>query len=62
MKEGIITLKWNYLEDGVVIAQCFATTKHKAVSYFEEEFQYIIDVSDVVITPNFNTKEPDKRN
>lgn len=57
MKEGIITLKWNYLEDGVVIAQCFANTKHKAVNYFENEFEDIIDVSDVVIAPNFNTKE-----
>jgi hypothetical protein len=62
MKEGMILNKWNYIEDGVVIAQCYALTKYDAIDYFAGAFAKndvfeFTDVSNVVIAPNFNTKE-----
>ena len=35
MKKGIITSKWNLVQDGVIIAQCFADTRYEALGYFE---------------------------
>lgn len=55
MKEGIIINKWNWIVDGVVIAQCFAKTKYEAVTYFED-VSYGDPVEDVVIAP-FNTEK-----
>ena len=61
MKEGIILNKWNYIEEGAVIAQCYALTKYDAINYFEGAITKFtcenINVSNVVIAPSFNTNE-----
>ena len=36
MEPGIILNKWNLVQNGLVIAQCFATTLYEANMYFED--------------------------
>ena len=43
MKPGIILNKWNLVQDGLVVAQCFANTLYEANMYFEDadlEFEF----------------------
>jgi hypothetical protein len=36
MKPGIILNKWNLVQDGLIVAQCYATTLYEANMYFED--------------------------
>jgi len=57
MKEGIITNRWNLVQDGLIVAQCFANTLYEANFYFEDALELEIDFKEIEIDKTFNTKE-----
>ena len=56
MKKGIITNRWNLVQDGRIVAQCFANTLYEANVYFEDE-ELGFDLKEIEIDKTFNTKE-----
>ncbi len=71
MKKGIITNRWNLVQGGRIVAQCFADTLYEANIYFENadldmeskvfakcktaDLEY--DFEEIEIDKTFNTKE-----
>jgi hypothetical protein len=57
MKKGIITNRWNLVQKGRIVAQCFANTLYEANVYFEDEELEFDWFKDIEIDKTFNTKE-----
>jgi hypothetical protein len=56
MKKGIITNRWNLVQDGYIVAQCFADTLYEASCYFEDtELEFGLE--EIEIDKTFKTKE-----
>jgi hypothetical protein len=56
MKKGIITNRWNLVQKGRIVAQCFANTLYEASGYFKDE-ELGVNLKDIEIDKTFNTKE-----
>jgi hypothetical protein len=56
MSKGIITNRWNLVQDGLIVAQCFANTLYEAMVYFEDA-ELTFDLKEIEIDKTFNTKE-----
>lgn len=53
MKPGVILNKWNLIQDGRIVAQCFATTRYEANMYFEDiDLEFDFDEIKLVIPLN----------
>ena len=57
MKKGIITNRWNLVQEGQIVAQCFANTLYEASIYFENQGLKFDLFKEIEIDKTFNTKE-----